>query len=110
MDAEGVLVNLRRGTVEHCVLALLSGQSLYALDVVRQLSALQLLTSEGTVYPLLSRLRRDGLVDSSWSDSPAGPPRRYYSLSPAGALALGDFTRQWQQFRDAVDKLLEQAA
>jgi PadR family transcriptional regulator PadR len=62
--------------------------------------------SEGTIYPLLSRLRRDRLVNTSWQESESGPPRRYYELTDAGERALADFCDEWARFRDAVDALL----
>jgi PadR family transcriptional regulator PadR len=71
------------------------------------LAASGIVTSEGTMYPLLARLRQDGLVDTSWHESSHGPPRRYYRLTPDGRAALDAFTAQWQQFRDAVDGLLD---
>jgi PadR family transcriptional regulator PadR len=63
-------------------------------------------TSEGTIYPLLARLRRDGLVTTTWQESDAGPPRKYYRLTPAGRRGLAGFTEEWTRFRDAVDELL----
>ena len=63
-------------------------------------------TSEGTIYPLLSRLRREGWVSTTWAESESGPPRRYYAITPAGRRALDAFTAEWRRFRDAVDQLL----
>lgn len=60
------------------------------------------------MYPLLARLRQDGLVETSWHESPQGPPRRYYRLTKDGRAALDAFTQQWRQFRDAVDSLLDE--
>jgi PadR family transcriptional regulator len=107
-QARNVLSQLRRGTVEYCVLALLRNDEQYGFELVRKLSDVDgLVTSEGTIYPLLTRLRRDQLVTTSWRESEAGPPRRYYSLTAAGQAALADFTQEWARFRDAVDALLE---
>ncbi len=64
-------------------------------------------TSEGTIYPILTRLRRDGLVESTWRESPNGPPRRYYRLTNRGREALAGFQRDWVRFVEAVDHLLE---
>lgn len=101
------LTELRRGVLEHCVLAIVRGEETYAFDLIRRLSdAGGLMTSEGTIYPLLSRLRRDGLVTTTWRESVAGPPRRYYRITPAGSTALAAFTADWTGFRDAVDALL----
>jgi PadR family transcriptional regulator, regulatory protein PadR len=107
-QARNVVSQLRRGTVEYCVLALLHGQEHYGFELVRKLSDVDgLVTSEGTIYPLLTRLRRDELVKTSWRESETGPPRRYYSLTAAGQTALADFTKEWARFRDAVDALLK---
>jgi len=102
----GGLAQLRRGVLEHCVLALLSGEERYGYDLVAELSQAGLVASEGTVYPLLSRLRRDDLVATTWRESSTGPPRRYYALTPAGRRALVELGGAWAEFRDAVDALL----
>ena len=108
-EARGGLSQLRRGTVEYCVLALLRDQPRYGFDLVRTLGGADgLVTSEGTIYPLLSRLRRDGLVTTTWHESPSGPPRRYYQLTAQGQQALALFTTEWDRFTDAVDRLLRQ--
>jgi PadR family transcriptional regulator, regulatory protein PadR len=110
MEPEAVLANLRRGTIEFCVLALVQDEPRYALDLARDLADAELLTSEGTLYPLLSRLRRDGLVSTSWVESPSGPPRRYYRTTAAGSRALTGFSGHWVAFRDAVDRLIKEIA
>ena len=103
-----LLAQLRRGTLEYCVLALLHSGERYGLDLVRQLSQVDgMMTGEGTVYPLLGRLRRDGLVATTWRESPSGPPRRYYHLTPTGQQALDAFATEWARFRDAVDHFLD---
>jgi PadR family transcriptional regulator, regulatory protein PadR len=101
------LSQLRRGVLEYCVLALLKDGERYGFELVRDLSqAGSLVTSEGTIYPLLSRLRREELVNTSWRESESGPPRRYYRLTPLGHRALLDFSDAWTRFRDAVDHIL----
>src|SRR6266508_6204099 len=103
-----LLTQMRRGTLEYCVLALLREEERYGFDLVKALSAADgMVTSEGTIYPLLTRLRRDALITSSWSESPSGPPRRYYQLTPKGETALDEFTEEWKRFRGAVDLLLK---
>jgi PadR family transcriptional regulator PadR len=102
------LAQLRRGALEFCVLALLRDEERYGFDLVRALGEVDgLVTSEGTIYPLLARLRRDGLVDTVWRESDSGPPRRYYRLSPSGKRSLAAFAGDWIRFRDGVDRLLE---
>ena len=105
--AESAVTQLRRGALEHCVLALLEGEQRYGYDLVTELSAAGLVASEGTMYPLLSRLRKDALGETPWQESPSGPPRRYYSLTPAGKEALSGFRASWSEFKSSVDRILE---
>jgi PadR family transcriptional regulator PadR len=104
---DALIAQLRRGALQYCVLALLAEGPRYAFDVVRDLGEVEgMVTSEGTIYPLLSRLRREGLVETAWQESSAGPPRRYYELTAAGDDALDRFVSQWRTFSAAVDHLL----
>jgi PadR family transcriptional regulator, regulatory protein PadR len=105
--ATKALSQLRRGVLEYCVLSLLVDEELYGFDLVRRLAEVDgMVTSEGTIYPLLSRLRREGWVSTKWVESDAGPPRRYYTLTDSGRRALAAFADDWRRFRDAVDQLL----
>ncbi|MEO8208085.1 MAG: PadR family transcriptional regulator [Chloroflexota bacterium] len=107
-ETRNTLTELRRGVLEFCVLATVRAEESYAFEMVRVLSAAgELVTSEGTIYPLLSRLRRDDLVTTTWRESDAGPPRRYYRITDAGRRALATFGDDWARFRDAVDDLLD---
>ena len=91
------------------MLALLRDGDRYGFDLTRALAdADGLVTSEGTVYPLLARLRQEGLVETSWQESSQGPPRRYYRLTQDGHEALDAFTTQWRRFRDAIDDVLDE--
>ncbi|TWG26771.1 PadR family transcriptional regulator [Actinoplanes teichomyceticus] len=107
--AEGAQLasGLRRGTLEFCVLAMVEFEDRYGTEIVRRLAEERTLAAtEGTIYPLLSRLRRGGLLDSKWAESPSGPPRRYYSLTPSGRSALEHFRTEWVSFRQTVDRLV----
>jgi len=107
-EQDALLAQMRRGTLQYCVLALLRHEEHYAFDLVRALAGVDgMVTSEGTIYPLLSRLRRDGLVESEWRESAVGPPRRYYRLTDHGRAALDAFAREWSRFRSAVDYFVE---
>ena len=93
------------------MLALLRETERYAYEIVRALSQADgLVTTEGTLYPMLSRLRKDGVVDTTWRESRSGPPRRYYRLSADGEALLRTFTGDWERFRDSVDALLQPGA
>jgi PadR family transcriptional regulator len=106
-DAGKPASQLRKGVLEHCVLALMRDGPLYGVELLRRLEESgTMASSQGTVYPLLSRLRRDSLVETSWQESASGPPRRYYELTPAGHESLAEFARVWPSFRDAVDHFL----
>ncbi|MEE6272843.1 PadR family transcriptional regulator [Georgenia wangjunii] len=110
-DEGSILSNLRRGALEYCVLALLRDGPRYGLDLARDLTSDGVLMSgEGTLYPLLARLRKSGFVATTWQESVEGPPRRYYALTADGDRALGTFAGVWRPFRDAVDSTLEQEA
>jgi PadR family transcriptional regulator PadR len=100
------LSQLRRGVIEGCVLAMLRSGERYGLEIVRELSSTALITSDGTIYPLLARLGRRGLVTTDLRASPYGPARRYYRLTKDGVAALQTFSRCWVSFRDHVDDLL----
>jgi PadR family transcriptional regulator PadR len=111
MVGDALLAQMRRGTLQYCVLALLAEDERYGFDLVRALGEVDgMVTSEGTIYPLLSRLRRDGLVESTWRESDSGPPRRYYRATRAGRAALKAFEAEWSRFRDGVDHFLERKA
>jgi PadR family transcriptional regulator len=104
---DSAVAQLRRGVLEYCVLALLGDEERYGYDLVTELSDAGLVASEGTIYPLLSRLRKEELVATSWQESPTGPPRRYYRLSSRGRTALEQFRGSWSDFKTAVDGVLE---
>src|SRR5579862_4064248 len=96
------LAQVRRGVAEHCVLALLTTGEKYGFELARELGARgQIIPSEGTLYPLPARLRRNGLVET-WEESNADPPRPCYHLTSDAELALASFTTPWTVFRDAV--------
>src|ERR687890_1388327 len=98
--AADVLSQLRRGALEYWVLALLAREQRYGFDIVRTLGSIDgMVTGEGTLYPLLARLKKDGRVTTTWRESDAGPPRKYYAITAKGRSALTDFTTQWRLFR-----------
>ena len=89
-------------------MALIRETPRYAYELIEALGKTGLLTTEGTLYPLLSRLRRDGLVKTEWQESTDGPPRRYYELTAEGRRALTAFKTEWSSFRGAVDGILQE--
>jgi PadR family transcriptional regulator, regulatory protein PadR len=106
-DAGNLVAQMRRGVLPYCVLAMLRNKEQYGFELVHALGGIDgMVTGEGTIYPLLARLRRQGLVETTWQESSTGPPRKYYRLAEAGQDALAEFARSWQRLRDSVDDLL----
>ena len=100
-------VQLRKGCLELAILAALWEGKLYGLEILRRLETdSDLIISEGTVYPLLSRLKSLGLVRSEWVESDAGHPRKYYSLTAAGKQRAREMAGMWARFSSSMDKLL----
>jgi len=108
LAAQNLVAQMRRGVLPYCVLAMLRDKERYGFELVHSLGTTYgLVTGEGTIYPLLARLRRQGLVETSWRESESGPPRRYYRLSPGGKDALDEFSQSWRSLRTTVDALLD---
>jgi PadR family transcriptional regulator, regulatory protein PadR len=111
MTGQGALTELRRGVLGPCVLALLELRPRFGLELVRDLTAADgLLTSDGTVYPLLNRLRDAGLVTSEWRDGEGERARRYYSITEGGRQSLTAFRTDWAWFSATVGGVLNHAA
>ena len=96
---------LRKGLLEFLVLKIIAADKVYAADILRQLRATEFATQEGTLYPLLSRMRREKLLDYEWKESEAGPPRKYYQLTAKGHDQLRETTEYWQKISTTVKDL-----
>ncbi|HXE90054.1 MAG TPA: PadR family transcriptional regulator [Terriglobales bacterium] len=100
-------VQLRKGCLELAILASLWGGKLYGLEILRRLeNGSGLVVAEGTVYPLLSRLKAEGLLDSEWVEAEAGHPRKYYRLTPLGRKRAAEMARVWSEFASSVEDLV----
>ena len=97
--------SVRRGLLELAVLTALSPGHLYAAEILERLDGTPFATQEGTLYPLLGKLRRDGLLDHEWVESEAGPPRKYHRLTPAGEERLTRLGAYWQDLRTTLEEL-----
>jgi len=106
-SSETLPSQFRKGVVELAILALLHDGEAYGAEIIDRLSNYPgLAISAGTAYPLLSRLKKSGLITSVWRESPVGPPRKYYRLSDEGEEAFGGMARTWNRMKDAMDSLL----
>lgn len=96
---------IRKGLLEFLILKIISANEMYVADMLQRLSTTEFATQEGTLYPLLSKLRRDGLVDYVWEESEAGPPRKYYRLTQKGKLQLADLNDYWKSINATISQL-----
>ncbi|MDQ2639244.1 MAG: PadR family transcriptional regulator [Pseudomonadota bacterium] len=96
---------LRKGLLEFAVLRVIAGEKLYVAEMLQRLATTEFATQEGTLYPLLSRLRREGMVDYEWRESEAGPPRKYYRLTAAGEQALAGLQGYWQHLTETLNRI-----
>lgn len=106
----GLSTMLRKGVLPNLVLALIAGRPRYGLEIVRALRDAGLVNGEGTVYPMLARLREEGVVTTEWRETGGGPPRRYYEATGDGREQLAAFRRTWFAFVASVDGILEEEA
>jgi len=105
-----ILAQLRKGVLEYCVLARLARAPSYGHQIAEDLGRDDLFGSQGSLYPLLSRLRKQGWAETRWEESPRGAARRYYTLSAEGKASLDRFTAVWARFSGAVNHQLEEAS
>jgi PadR family transcriptional regulator, regulatory protein PadR len=105
MKIDQKLSPLRKGLLEFLVLKIVRGATVYVADILKRLAGTEFATQEGTLYPLLSKLRREGLVDYEWQESGAGPPRKYYRLTPAGQAQLADLDEYWARINKTILEL-----
>jgi len=96
---------IRKGLLEFLVLKIVSADKVYVADILKELSGTEFATQEGTLYPLLSKMRREELVDYEWKESEAGPPRKYYELTAKGREQLREISEYWQKISGTVKSL-----
>ena len=96
---------IRKGLLEFLILKIISADKVYVADMLARLSVTEFATQEGTLYPLLSKMRRDGLVDYEWQESDAGPPRKYYRLTVKGTAQLEELNEYWKSINATIGQL-----
>jgi PadR family transcriptional regulator PadR len=105
MSANEKFGPIRKGLLEFVVLKIIAAEKVYVADMLRKLAGTELTTQEGTLYPLLSRMRRDGLLQYEWQESDAGPPRKYYQLTAQGRAELDELNDYWKAINRTIDQL-----
>lgn len=105
MSANEKFAAIRKGLLEFLILRIIAADQVYVADILQRLATTEFATQEGTLYPLLSRMRRDGLLDYEWRESDAGPPRKYYRLTSAGQAQLSELNDYWRQINATVQQM-----
>jgi len=106
MNIENTQVQMRKGILEFCILHIISRGEVYASDMLEELTSAKIMVVEGTLYPLLTRLRKAGLVDYKWVESKSGPPRKYYTLTPEGEKFLKSLDQTWEELVSSTNKII----
>jgi PadR family transcriptional regulator PadR len=105
MNIDNVKSQMRKGMLEYCILLLLSNRKAYASDIIRHFKEAHLIVVEGTLYPLLTRLKNDGLLSYEWEESTQGPPRKYYTITDIGREALKELQLSWNEISNTVNHI-----
>ena len=104
---EQAKAEMRRGMLEYCILLIISKEKIYATDILKKLKSADLIVVEGTIYPLLNRLRTESLLEYVWEESKSGPPRKYYSLTSKGVSTLSQLKTTWKSLNESIESLMK---
>jgi len=107
INTENNKAQMRKGVLELCILSLLSEKDMYVSDIMESMKSVKLLVVEGTLYPLLMRLKNDNYLTYRWEESKMGPPRKYYRITEEGKIFLNDLRNGWQELIDSVNIILK---
>ncbi len=107
MDIENVKSQMRKGFLEYCILLILRKKPSYTNEIIEGLKGARLIVVEGTLYPLLTRLKNDGLLSYEWVESTQGPPRKYFSLTESGHATLLELESAWNELANSINHLNE---
>ncbi len=105
MNADNIKSQMRKGYLEYCILLILRKKSAYTSDIIAELKEAKLIVVEGTLYPLLTRLKNSELLDYRWEESTQGPPRKYYEMTQQGAAFLAELETAWEEINNVVKKI-----
>jgi PadR family transcriptional regulator PadR len=108
INSENAKAQMRKGVLELCILSILSQREAYPTEIIEKLKETKLVVVEGTLYPLLTRLKNTGLLNYRWEESTSGPPRKYYKLTEIGETYLNELQLSWVDLVDAVNKTIQQ--
>lgn len=103
-NVENTQAQMRKGVLEFCILSIISQGEVYPSDIISRMKEAKLMVVEGTLYPLLTRLKNQGLLSYTWKESTGGPPRKYYTLTPIGEQFTNELRNTWTELVEAVNK------
>ena len=109
MNLENTQVQMRKGILEYCILHIISRGEVYASDMIEELTIAHMIVVEGTLYPLLTRLKNAGLVEYKWVESKSGPPRKYYKLTDTGIHFLKGLSETWDELVQSTDQITQKS-
>lgn len=102
---ENIKSQMRKGILEYCILSIINQQEAYTSDILETLKKANLVVVEGTVYPLLTRLKNSGILSYRWEESPSGPPRKYFCLTEDGEVLLAQLQEEWEAIKEAIERV-----
>tara|TARA_B100000768_G_C11278807_1_gene377368 strand:- start:3082 stop:3426 length:345 start_codon:yes stop_codon:yes gene_type:complete len=105
MKIENTKAQMRKGVLEYCILSILQHGDAYTSEIISTLKSAEMIVVEGTIYPLLTRLKNSGLLSYRWEESTSGPPRKYYVLTESGKLFLKELDTTWGNLKTAVNQI-----
>ena len=108
METENSKAQMRKGVLEFCILCILSEKDAYPSEIIEAMKNAKLIVVEGTLYPLLMRLKNEGQLSYEWKESTSGPPRKYYKLTPAGKEFLKEMNTSWSELVSSVNQIAKQ--
>ena len=108
MKLDNTIAQMRKGLLELCVLSIISGEEMYPSDIIGKLKDQKMIIVEGTLYPMLTRLKNDGLLDYDWKESKTGPPRKYYKITDQGKSIRDELINTWQELSNSVNSAISE--
>lgn len=105
INADNVKAQMRKGILEYCILAILSREDSYAPKIIAELKHAEMIVVEGTLYPILTRQKNQGLLSYRWEESPQGPPRKYYTITEKGREVLEQLDLTWQELINQIEAI-----
>lgn len=105
MNVDNITAQMRKGILEYCILSILSRSEAYASQIISELKESEMIVVEGTLYPILLRQKNQGLLSYRWEESPQGPPRKFYVITPQGQEVLNILDKSWSELVGQIDKI-----